>query len=1219
MNWFFPSMTSSLAILLILSSVFLYLYRKNGNTALLIIVSALLVHGFRLIAIILSSAFNNEVAIALMKLSALASAALFMYGILFLSGRKPSPAWHILIAAALCLIPLTFIPARPSGIFSIALLLIMSAVWFNSALVAIKTSDCQGEGRIFTSLAMLLAALHNLIHPFMPESVKNSPWVTISYESIVLVSAIGILVMFFEIMTTRIAKDKELYESALNSANESILIFKGGKRFPVFTSSFFSRMFGTENIELNSKKAAQEIFEKILEQIEDSEKKGCVTQELPSRRIDGNSFWADITSWKFNSDGKDSVIAFIRDITRKKAENNSYDKTYKALRRFFENGPFIFLMLDTNGIITFSNIKFSQMTGWSIDEITGKNLFEDFITNQPESKDTFLSAIAGSDNMQILTRESLINNRTNSAMSMRWYCEPFHDSAARCEGAVVIGEDITLQKQADDEIEFKNAVLSTGMENTAEGVLVVDAESKIIMSNRRFREIWDIPESLLESKIDEKVLDYVLEKLENPEAFIEKVKYLYKSRDAKSRDEIRLKNGCILDRYSASLIGEDGRYLGRAWYFRDITDHKKAEDAIKARDAQIRAVAANLPGVIYQFYARNDGSMGLYFVSDKSDDFFGIKGLPLESYLQRFSECVDEPFVNDFFKSIDSAVSNRTNWDFEGRFVRPDGRKIWFRGLSTPMQEGDEIIFNGLLLDITDRKEAEYALKESEKKFRELFENMTEGVALHEMIYKENGTPEDYRIINANPAYARHTGIDISKAIGRTSSEVYATTEPPFLLEFSQVAETGSPTNLEIDFAPLERTFSVSVISPKRGQFATVFENITNRKKAEADRLEMERKIMHLQKLESLGILAGGIAHDFNNILTSIIGHADIAMIRIPNQSQARENLAEIERSAHKASDLCRQMLAYSGKGKFMVESLNLNDIISGMKQLLKASISKKVELVIEVNEKAPDVKADPSQIRQVVMNLVTNASDAISEGKGSIILKTGEKRLLKEDMQKVALGEKMTEGLYGFIEVTDTGCGMDKDTADKIFEPFFTTKSAGRGLGMPAVLGIVKGHDGGIGIETAPGQGTTVRIFLPEASCKVQSIEPNEKAAKVKTPIKFALVVDDEDVVRSVASELLEMAGIKSVQAVDGYDAIKKFSQYRDKIDFVLLDLTMPGLSGQETFEELKKIDPEVRVVIASGYSGEEISDTLSGSGIAGFIQKPFNYKSLSEKIKEL
>jgi PAS domain S-box-containing protein len=394
--------------------------------------------------------------------------------------------------------------------------------------------------------------------------------------------------------------------------------------------------------------------------------------------------------------------------------------------------------------------------------------------------------------------------------------------------------------------------------------------------------------------------------------------------------------------------------------------------------------------------------------------------------------------------------------------------------------------------------------------------------------------------------------------------------------------------------------------------------DITERKWAEEKRLQLERQMQQTQKLESLGVLAGGIAHDFNNLLTVILGNASLALDELPPVTPARDSLLSIEETSLRAAELCRQMLAYSGKGQCVIENIRLRDLIGEMVSLLKASISKKAIFNLNLRDPLPPLRGDPSQIRQVIMNLVINASEALGEHSGAITISTGVMECTREYLSEAFLDESLAEGSYVWLEVSDTGCGMEPEVQRRIFEPFFTTKFTGRGLGLSAVLGIVRGHKGALKVYSEPGRGTTFKVLFP-AVLEEKALAGRSQGAKTAgwKGAGTILLVDDEESVRIMGIRMLERVGFEVLAAMDGREALEIFRERHEEIALVLLDLTMPDLDGEEAFRELRRIDNQVCVVMSSGYTESEIAPRFAGKRLSGFLQKPYTLDALTQCLR--
>ena len=401
--------------------------------------------------------------------------------------------------------------------------------------------------------------------------------------------------------------------------------------------------------------------------------------------------------------------------------------------------------------------------------------------------------------------------------------------------------------------------------------------------------------------------------------------------------------------------------------------------------------------------------------------------------------------------------------------------------------------------------------------------------------------------------------------------------------------------------------------------FSFVLRNIAQQKQAEAERLEGERRLQQVQKLESLGVLAGGIAHDFNNLLTPLLGYASLARLDLPEDSPVQQTLNKIEKSTERAAALCQQMLAYAGRNPLSFSEINLSQLIEDTSQLLRVSTGKKRSLEFDLTKPLPRITADSIQMRQILMNLVLNGSEAIGENPGKITVRTREETIDKTTLAARFHGREPAPGSYVVLEIEDTGSGMTPEVYARIFEPFFSTKFSGHGLGLAAVLGIVKSHNGAIQVKTAQGKGTLFRLFFPalKAPTKVTNLPfaltgPWQGSGTV-------LIVDDEPDVCSVLTRALEVSGFKSEVAADGMEGVEYFKKHSGDLRLVLLDLTMPRMDGEQAFHEMHRINPNVPVILMSGYSQKLSLDRFTEAKPAAFLSKPFDYRGLQACLRQL
>jgi len=394
-------------------------------------------------------------------------------------------------------------------------------------------------------------------------------------------------------------------------------------------------------------------------------------------------------------------------------------------------------------------------------------------------------------------------------------------------------------------------------------------------------------------------------------------------------------------------------------------------------------------------------------------------------------------------------------------------------------------------------------------------------------------------------------------------------------------------------------------------QFIAIRADITQKKEA-------EEGLRQSQKLESLGVLAGGIAHDFNNLLTSILGNANLGTLAVPLESPVLPYLEQIEKATLRAADLTRQLLAYAGKGRFAVGDVNMNRLVEEMTQLLSVSISKKVAVRYDLAPGLPFIPADPSQMQQLVMNLVTNASEAIGEEKsGFITIRTGEQFLDEVYLASMSPTMPLSPGRFVVLEVSDTGCGMSAEVQQRIFDPFFTTKFTGRGLGLSAMMGILRSHQGSVKVYSEPGKGTSFKLFLPVLNAG-QNEAPASPGAGAWVGKGTILLVDDEVSARSVGRGMAHHLGFQVIEAMDGREAVMLFEQMHEQLALVVMDLTMPHMDGREAFRCMQAVNPAVPVVLSSGYSEQHVISDFVGRGLAGFLPKPYQRNQFEAVLRK-
>lgn len=538
------------------------------------------------------------------------------------------------------------------------------------------------------------------------------------------------------------------------------------------------------------------------------------------------------------------------------------------------------------------------------------------------------------------------------------------------------------------------------------------------------------------------------------------------------------------------------------------------------------------------------------------------------------------------------------------RLHRDDGTWFWCEVHSRQYVTPRGRVRMLVMREVTARVEAEQLLRESEERFRILGESTYDGI-----VVSDGG-----RVLQANPSFAEMFGLEPHTVVGRQLADLHppGTIEPLLARSESDEADAVELVGIRADGS----TFPVLVRSRScrmhgRPVQISGYLDLTARKAEEAERRSLEAQVRHVQKLESLGLLAGGIAHDFNNSLVAMLGYAELALDEPELPPAVKRALDRIRAAAGQASELTRQMLAYTGKGRLESRRIDINARIRSVAELLEVSRRKNTELVLDLAPELWAVEGDAGQIDQIVLNLVTNASDAIGDRHGAIRVTTRSHELTRHGPPDV-LDAPLQPGRYVVLEVTDDGSGMDETTRQNIFEPFYTTKYTGRGLGLAAVQGIIRGHGGAIEVDSTPSEGTTFRVWLPAVVGSIETT-PHSPTRAVVIGTGTVLVADDEDAVRDVTSRMLQRLGFRTRTAADGIQALHAIRQSPETWDLVVLDMTMPGPSGLEVLESIQRARPGLPVILCSGHSAPL---SIEKHGVT-WLQKPFRLDDLVRAVQ--
>lgn len=787
--------------------------------------------------------------------------------------------------------------------------------------------------------------------------------------------------------------------------------------------------------------------------------------------------------------------------------------------------------------------------------------------------------------------------------------------------AVLVGVVVLRYRTRAMEQEWRRVQAEEALRNSQEQFEAIYQESpvgialatvpdlKILSANRAFCNLLGYTEDELKTK---HIADLSIpEELEVEHRLGRRVTDGKERRFSYEKRYITRSNQTIWVNLSGSVIhNRNGRPLFGIGVVVNISDRKRVEEQLRESEARFRELVEYLREA---FWMRDASTGRMLYLSPAFEQIWQRSTREASESPERWYDFIHS---GDRQRVRDAYEKHRLTGEYseEFRIVRPDGNIRWIseRAITVRNRDGDVYRIAGIAEDVTDRKNAERAAAEVRAQLKATIESMP---------FEMFALSREGHCIMQNSVSRQHWG----DSLGRTISEMpvdQATRE-----RWSKAVEVvlrGERVDQESEYEVRGRRLMMRyILAPIRDGDAIrgivgIGMDVTEQRSAADERQRLEAQVRQAQKLESLGVLAGGIAHDFNNLLMAVLGNVDLALPEVAPASPVRSNLLEIEKTARRASELCRQLLAYSGKGQVVVEPVNVNHVVTEMSEILGVSVSKKASLVYDLAKSLPPVMADITQIRQVAINLIVNASEALGSQPGTITIRSGTMHWRPALATAVVVGEKLTEGDYVFVEVCDTGCGMNDGMLERVFDPFFTTKFAGRGLGLAAVLGIVRAHKGAVQVFSRPGAGSTFRVLLPPAS--TQALVHSMAAPVADAGWRgegLILLADDEESVRSVTARMLERAGFRVVAASDGAEALACFRRQASDFRAVVLDFTMPGLDGAEVLAEIRRTNATVPVLMSSGYGGAQMQERFRDLGASGFVEKPFRAATLLAALR--
>jgi PAS domain S-box-containing protein len=947
------------------------------------------------------------------------------------------------------------------------------------------------------------------------------------------------------------------------------------------------------------------------------------------------------------------MLEFVSTQVAKAILQKQNEESLYMWAHIFENAKWgIALCNENNNTFELMNTTFAKIHGFSVEELTNKSIYAVFDAKDYHQVSTHLQKSSSEGNC---TFEIVRKRKDNSLFPSLNNLTVVKDENGDIIQRVINVMDISEIKMVQDNL-VESEERYRSLTETSPNAIVIHSGGKFEYVNAEAVRLFGAEH--YSQLIGKKIIDFVHD--DYKPIHKERVQTIYKKKwrvPFVEQKLVRLDGTHVVVEVGGAPINYKGKIASQA-VLRDITERKKNENALKKIAEAISPVSGQeffrilvtylaetlemdyaFVGSLSQQNPQVIDTMAVYAHGELSNNIsYDLSGAPCENVVGKtcavYPENVQLLFPEDHLL-VELGVDSYIGVPLFETAGKATGLCVVMH--SKPMHNVEHVksvltIFAHRASVELERQKIIHNLKESENQFRTLVEQAPFSM----VVFSPDGRP---RLVNK-----------AFKKLWHASDEIVSDYLEKFnILKDNQVLQAGimpivergfngeTVTMPEMEYDPnlnrgpeettLRKIIGRGYIYPVKDEegavrdVVMVQEDVTQQRLMEQERSNLEKQLQHTQKLKSLGVLAGGIAHDFNNILMTILGNADLALLELSPLSGAKQSILEIQNAAQRAAELAKQMLAYSGKGKFVVEFVGINELIKEMVTMLEVSISKKCLLKFNFKPDLPTFEADVTQIRQVVMNLITNASEAIGDQEGVINITTGVQTCDKKYLESCYLPETIKEGDYLFFEVNDSGSGMSQETKEKLFDPFFTTKFTGRGLGLSAVLGIVRGHKGAIRIESNIGEGTSFQVLFPVK-------ENNSAQKKKKTTNKNALkdnakgtilIAEDEESVLLVAKIMLENLGYTIITAVDGRDALEKYKISVDKIDLVLMDLTMPHMDGVQASNALREITPNLKIIISSGYNELEVVERFNEQKPAGFIQKPFRLEDLANLVKSV
>ncbi len=1207
MSWLFPSVVATTIGSFVLLTAYLWLWFEERENFLLTWALAWAFYLGRFVASLLTLVYGEHQVIVFAQFACALFNAVFLLQGLHQFLQKPMPrSWVFISAAVTAWLLFAVISRQPFLLLSTPVFVFSGCVFVATGIVTLRSREITGVGRAVVGWAFVVWGLHKFDFPLLRPLEWFAPWGFLLGAFLSTVVALGIILIYFGFAKDRLkkgeAKFRRIYQEVpvmMHSIDKTGVVRDVNAKWLAKTGYVREEVIGKDITQFMTPSSC-ETFREVSTRFWNEGKVSAVPYQCVKKDGAVIDVLLEASVTEDPLLGQISLSA-IEDITDRKKAEEELRESEEFNRRIVHHAPMGIIYLTVDGVIWFTNPASNRIFGVPEDNpspLIGLNIFElPLVAGQPHVAASFKELVQ-EGKPQSDVELSYQSPLTGKAYILNASATPRLSADGAIVGSVVMIADITARKKAEEALRESEQRYRQLAENSLTGIFI-HQDGVAVYVNKKMADILGYTK---EEMIGRHFLDAVLP--EEREIVASNARARLNGEMSPSAYEIRLvrKTGetiwCevlttpIIHRGGPALMGN----------LADITDRKTAEEGLRESEERYRTLFERAGDGIIVGDMEGERAGRIVSANQMAAE---MHGYDMEEFLTLSMSDLDIPEESDCMAALLARVSAGEIVKTEHYHRKKDGTLLPMDLSAGLIEIGRRKYLLSISKDITERKKAEA-------------ERLLLATAIEQAAESVEITDADGRIVDVNPAFERTTGYSRGEVIGLKPS-ILASGEhdQAFYGQLWETLNKGNPwagnlVNKKKDGRLYEEEVTISPVKNESGRivnFVAVKRDVTNE-------ILLQKQLLEAQKMEAVGTLSGGIAHDFNNLLQVINGFAEMALFDIQEGQPGHSELREIRHAARSAAELTQGLLTFSRRVESKLRPVDLNRELGRLTKMLRRTLPKMIEIEMDLAEPIDTVNADPAQLHQVIMNLAVNARDAMPDG-GRLSIET---RNVQLDAQYCKSHLDITPGHYVMLSISDSGTGMDKETRKRIFEPFFSTKETGKGtgLGLSIAFGIVKSHGGNLLCYSEPGHGTTFKIYLPALKAAPNLAETGQSPAFVGGN-ETILLVDDEDSVRKLASQILKKFGYTVLTAVNGKKGVEVFSLTRQRIDLVILDLIMPQMGGRDCLREILELASETKVIIASGYAANgEIAEAIQ-EGAKASVRKPYEAQQLLELVRKV